>query len=43
MHVGLADMYEADHRFRAHYEGRAEGLASFVARAIRANAARSPG
>ncbi len=39
MHVGLADMYEGDARFRAHYEERAEGLASFVAEAIRANAA----
>lgn len=39
MHVGLADMYEADPRFRAHYENRAEGLARFVAEAIRANAA----
>lgn len=41
MHVGLADMYEADPRFTAHYEERAEGLASYVARAIRANAARA--
>ncbi len=38
MHVGLADMYEADGRFREHYEARTEGLASFVAGAIRANA-----
>jgi MerR family transcriptional regulator, thiopeptide resistance regulator len=38
MHAGLADMYESDPRFRAHYEKRAEGLAAFVARAIRANA-----
>lgn len=37
MHVGLADMYEADERFRRHYDERAEGLASFVARAIRGN------
>jgi MerR family transcriptional regulator, thiopeptide resistance regulator len=41
MHSGLADMYEADERFTAHYENRLAGLASFVARAIRANAARS--
>jgi MerR family transcriptional regulator, thiopeptide resistance regulator len=40
MHAGLADMYEADPRFAAHYDGRAPGLSSFVARAIRANAAR---
>ncbi len=41
MHAGLADMYEADPRFTAHYEERAEGLASFVAMAIRANAIRA--
>jgi MerR family transcriptional regulator, thiopeptide resistance regulator len=40
MHVALADMYEADPRFRQHYDRRAEGLASYVAAAIRANAAR---
>lgn len=38
MHVGLADMYVSDARFRAHYDNRAPGLADFVARAIRANA-----
>jgi MerR family transcriptional regulator, thiopeptide resistance regulator len=42
MHVGLADMYVADPRFAAHYDNRAEGLAAFVASAIRANADRSP-
>ena len=41
MHVGLADMYEADPRFRQHYEKRAEGLAAYVAAAIRANAERA--
>lgn len=41
MHAGLADMYEADPRFRAHYDDRAEGLASFVAESIRANAMRA--
>lgn len=41
MHAGLADMYTADERFKAHYEDRAEGLADFVAQAIRANAARA--
>lgn len=41
MHAGLAEMYTADARFRAHYEERAEGLARFVADAIRANAARA--
>lgn len=39
MHAGLADMYESDPRFAAHYDERAEGLATFVATAIRANAA----
>ncbi|HSG47319.1 MAG TPA: TipAS antibiotic-recognition domain-containing protein [Longimicrobiales bacterium] len=41
MHAGLAEMYTADPRFRAHYEERAEGLARFVADAIRANLARA--
>ncbi|HEX7049459.1 MAG TPA: MerR family transcriptional regulator [Longimicrobiales bacterium] len=41
MHTALADMYEADPRFKAHYEERAEGLAAFVAAAIRANAKRA--
>jgi len=41
MHVALADMYEADPRFAAHYDARAAGLAAFVAAAIRANAART--
>lgn len=40
MHVGLAEMYTADPRFRAHYDDRAPGLADYVAAAIRANAAR---
>ena len=41
MHAGLAEMYTADPRFRAHYEDRAEGLAEFMAAAIRANASRA--
>ncbi|MCG6956850.1 MAG: TipAS antibiotic-recognition domain-containing protein [Gemmatimonadetes bacterium] len=41
MHVGLADMYTADPRFRAHYDDRAAGLAEYVATAIKANAARA--
>ncbi|HEX7117834.1 MAG TPA: MerR family transcriptional regulator [Longimicrobiales bacterium] len=41
MHAGLADMYEADPRFKATYEQRATGLAAFVAAAIRANARRA--
>ena len=42
MHAGLAEMYTADERFRAHYDDRAEGLASYVADAIRANAEHAP-
>lgn len=41
MHAQLADLYESDPRFRAHYEERAAGLATFVAEAIRANAMRA--
>lgn len=41
VHAGLADMYEADPRFAAHYDERAEGLAAYVAGAIRANAIRA--
>jgi MerR family transcriptional regulator, thiopeptide resistance regulator len=41
MHANLADMYEADARFRRYYEDRAGGLARFVARAIRANSRRA--
>ena len=40
MHAGLADMYTADPRFRAHYDERVEGLADYVAKAIKANVAR---
>ncbi len=40
MHIGLAEMYTADSRFREHYEKRAAGLAEWVAAAIKANAAR---
>lgn len=40
MHVGLAEMYAADPRFREHYDKRAAGLAEWVAAAIKANAAR---
>ncbi len=39
IHRGLAEMYLADPRFRAHYEDRAEGLAAYFAAAIAANAA----
>lgn len=40
-HLNLADMYVSDPRFRRHYDERREGLAEFVAGAIRANAARA--
>jgi hypothetical protein len=40
MHRGLASMYEADERFRQRIDTHGEGLTSFLAEAIRANAAR---
>ena len=40
-HVGLADMYLTDPRFRQYWEDRGEGLAQFVHDAIKANAARA--
>jgi len=41
MHVGLGRMYISDPRFAAHYDERAEGLATFVSAAIEANAKRA--
>ncbi len=41
MHRALGEMYVADPRFRATYEKRAEGLAEYVAGAMRANAERA--
>ena len=41
IHVGLAEMYIADPRFRKHYDEQAAGFADYVADAIRANAARA--
>ena len=41
MHAGLADMYEADERFRASIDTAGEGLTTFLAAAIRANADRA--
>ncbi|MEM7415656.1 MAG: TipAS antibiotic-recognition domain-containing protein [Gemmatimonadota bacterium] len=38
MHAGIAEMYTTDARFRAHYDDRRDGLAEYVAAAIRANA-----
>jgi len=40
MHAGLADMYEADERFRASIDRASQGLTPFLAAAIRANAGR---
>lgn len=41
IHVGLAEMYVADPRFRAHYDQQAPGFADYVAEAIHANAERA--
>jgi DNA-binding transcriptional MerR regulator len=41
MHQGLASMYESDDRFRQTIDRYGEGLTTFLAAAIRANAARS--
>ncbi|MBX6749369.1 MAG: MerR family transcriptional regulator [Micromonosporaceae bacterium] len=38
IHVGLAEMYLADDRFRAHYDDQRPGLAQYVHDAIEANA-----
>mgnify|MGYP002652919851 CR=1 FL=1 len=40
MQVCLADMYVADPRFTAHYDGIASGLAVYLREVIRANAAK---
>jgi MerR family transcriptional regulator, thiopeptide resistance regulator len=40
MHCGLASMYEDDDRFRQSIDRHGEGLTTFLAEAIRANAAR---
>lgn len=41
MHVGLADLYVTDERFRRNYDVQAPGFADYVAAAIRANAERA--
>jgi DNA-binding transcriptional MerR regulator len=41
MHQGLASMYESDDRFRQSIDAHGEGLTTFLAEAIRANAGRS--
>ncbi len=38
MHAGLAEMYVSDQRFEASFEKRQEGLARFLAEAVRTNA-----
>jgi hypothetical protein len=43
MHRGLASMYESDARFKQSIDKHGEGLTSFLAEAIRANAARHQG
>jgi DNA-binding transcriptional MerR regulator len=43
MHRGLAAMYESDARFKQSIDKHGEGLTSFLAAAIRANAARHQG
>lgn len=40
MQCGLADMYEADERFRDYYDRHGAGLAAYLIAAIRANAAK---
>ena len=42
VHRGLASMYESDDRFRQSIDKHGEGLTTFLAEAIRANAARQP-
>lgn len=40
MHLGLADMWEADERFAATMDARGAGMTAFLAAAVRANARR---
>lgn len=40
MHANLAELYVNDPRFAAHFDRHGEGVASYLARAIRANAGR---
>lgn len=40
MHANVAAMYTADPRFQAHYDRYADGLATYIEAAVRANAAR---
>jgi hypothetical protein len=43
MHRALGDMYVADPRFTAHYDGAEPGLAQYLRDAIHANADRAQG
>jgi hypothetical protein len=43
VHVRLGDMYVADPRFTATYDGVEPGLAAYIRDAIRANAVRGAG
>jgi DNA-binding transcriptional MerR regulator len=43
MHLGLADMYESDHRFSENIDQHGPGLTPFLVEAIRANARRNGG
>jgi hypothetical protein len=43
MHAGLAEMYVSEQRFQAAFDRHGEGMARFVADAIRANARRLGG
>ena len=42
-HAGLADLYEADHRFAATIDRHGERLTPFLAAAVRANPRRQGG
>jgi DNA-binding transcriptional MerR regulator len=41
MHAGLAELYVGDERFAAHFDRHGEGVARYVAAAIKANLARA--
>jgi hypothetical protein len=43
MHLGLADMYESDHRFSENIDKHGPGLTMFLVEAIRANGRRRSG
>ena len=43
MHLGLADMYESDHRFGENIDKHGPGVTMFLVEAIRANGRRHDG